>query len=62
MEHSNLLKLNPVVLLSVINTKLRDYYTSLDLLCDDLNIDKVSLEAIFSKINYFYNEKENQFK
>lgn len=62
MEHSNLLKLNPVVLLSVINTKLRDYYSSLELLCDDLNIDKVSLEAIFSKINYFYNEKENQFK
>ncbi|HJB69908.1 MAG TPA: DUF4250 domain-containing protein, partial [Candidatus Flavonifractor avistercoris] len=27
---------DPVILLSVINTKLRDFYPSLDALCDDL--------------------------
>ena len=30
---------DPVMLLSFINLKLRDYYTSLEALCDDLNID-----------------------
>ena len=30
---------DPVILLSVINTKLRDFYPSLDALCDDLQVD-----------------------
>ena len=35
----NELPKDPVMLLSVINTKLRDQYPSLDALCSDLGID-----------------------
>ena len=31
---------DPVMLLSVVNTKLRDYYSTLDVLCEDMQVDK----------------------
>ena len=31
---------DPMMLFSVVNMKLRDHYSSLDELCDDLHIDK----------------------
>ena len=31
---------DPVILLGVVNTKLRDFYPSLEALCDDLEIDR----------------------
>ena len=31
---------DPMILLSFINTKLRDFYPSLDALCEDANISK----------------------
>ncbi len=31
---------DPIMLMSVINLKLRDFYSNLDALCDDMNIDK----------------------
>ena len=34
---------DPMMLFSVINMKLRDYYRSLDELCEDMNIDKEEL-------------------
>ena len=36
---------DPVMLLSVVNTKLRDYYTSLDALCEDMQIPCVCFQA-----------------
>ena len=50
------------ILLSFVNTKLRDEYSSLDALCEDLD---VSLDNIVSRLNnlgYTYNEEENAFK
>ncbi len=52
---------DPVILLSVINTKLRDYYSSLDALCEDLNVDKDELIKKLSTIGYFYKPERNQF-
>ena len=52
---------DPVILLSVINTRLRDYYSSLDALCEDLNIDKEELEKKLSAIGYSYKPERNQF-
>ena len=43
---------DPMILLSVINTKLRDYYQNLDLLCEDLQISKEYLEAKLDAINF----------
>ncbi|MBQ8541786.1 MAG: DUF4250 domain-containing protein [Clostridia bacterium] len=52
---------DPVILLSVINTRLRDYYSSLDALCEDLNVNKEELEKKLSAIGYFYKPERNQF-
>lgn len=52
---------DPNILLSVINTKLRDFYDSLDLLCDDLDYNKDEIEEILSKIDYYYDLNKNQF-
>ena len=35
---------DPFILLSYVNTKLRDEYSSLDKMCDDLDIDRTELE------------------
>ena len=53
---------NPHILLSFINTKLRDQYTSLDALANDLDIDKEEIIKILETIDYFYDENNNQFK
>ena len=53
---------DPVVLLSFINTKLRDFYPNLDALCDDLDVDKNEIIEKLEKINYVYNEEKNQFQ
>ena len=51
----------PNILLSVINTKLRDMYSSLDDLCEDLDESKDEIIEALSKIGYEYNAKLNQF-
>lgn len=53
---------DPVMLLSFINMKLRDQYETLDLLCEDLDINKDEILEKLEKINYFYDETQNQFK
>lgn len=52
---------NPFVLLSIVNTKLRDFYSNLDELCDDLDEDKIEITNILESIGYVYNERNNQF-
>ncbi|MDO5547043.1 MAG: DUF4250 domain-containing protein [Eubacteriales bacterium] len=52
---------NPVILLSYINTKLRDTYPSLDSLCDDLDVDRTALTKTLLAINYSYDKTRNQF-
>ncbi len=52
---------DPVMLLSVINTKLRDYYPSLDALCDDMHIDRKELSDRLDLIDYAYDAGRNQF-
>ncbi|UKI51266.1 MAG: DUF4250 domain-containing protein [Clostridium sp.] len=50
-------------LLSVINTKLRDEYDSLDALADDLDWSIEEINMIFKKrIDYTYNKEKNQFE
>ena len=49
------------MLMSVLNTKLRDYYESIDALCDDLNQNRAELEAKLAAIGYRYDDRRNQF-
>lgn len=50
-----------MILLSFINTKLRDFYKDLDELCEDLNVEKSELTEKLDAIDYKYDEKLNRF-
>ena len=52
---------DPVMLLSVINMKLRDCYASLDALCEDMDEDKQAMIDRLSEIGYEYQKERNQF-
>jgi hypothetical protein len=49
------------ILLSVINTKLRNDYDDLDSLCRDLNLEKEELIIKLQELNYQYAKEFNQF-
>lgn len=57
----NKLPADPVILLGVINTKLRDYYRTLDDLCDDMDISRTELSDRLKMIDYEYDAGRNQF-
>lgn len=50
------------LLLSYINTQLRDNYSDLDELCTVLNIDKQELSKTLKSIGYIYDKAQNAFK
>lgn len=52
---------DPVILLSFINMKLRDYYAGLDALCGDLEINTGELQEKLAGIDYHYDPERNQF-
>ena len=52
---------DPFILFSVINTKLRDFYPSLDALCADLQVDRAVLEAQLAAIGMTYDPSQNKF-
>lgn len=57
----NQLPKDPVLLLSVVNTKLRDHYDSLEALCLDLQVDQEELITKLKGIDYEYDKSQNQF-
>ena len=52
---------DPAILLSFINTKLRDQYASLKELCDDMELEENDLKLILGTLDYEYNETLNKF-
>ena len=50
------------MLLSFVNTRLRDEYDSLEELCAALDVSRSELEERLAAIGYRYNETMNQFK
>lgn len=48
--------------LSFINTQLRDYYSSLESLCDDLAVDRRELEKKLAEAGYSYDKGQNRFR
>lgn len=52
---------DPAILLSFINTKLRDFYPSLTALCEDMELNAEELKNKLSVIGYAYKEDRNQF-
>jgi len=52
---------DPVMLLSYVNLKLRDFYDNLDALCEDLDANRDEIVGKLSGIDYHYDEEKNQF-
>ena len=53
---------DPMILLSVVNTQLRDKYSDLESLCEDLNVDREELIEKLKLVDYLYDSKLNQFR
>lgn len=52
---------DPVMLLSYLNTQLRDFYPSLDELCKSMDLNKEEILQKMQSIQYIYEESKNQF-
>lgn len=52
---------DPIILLSYVNTKLRDDYDSLDELCAALDTDREELVRRLEAVGYTYDEDKNRF-
>ncbi len=53
---------DPVMLMSVLNTKLRDRYDSLEALCDDLELNRDELTGRLHEAGIDYDPERNQFR
>lgn len=58
----NKLPKDPVILLSYVNTQLRDNYNSLEEMCQALDTDKSSIISVLSAIGYRYEPAQNCFR
>ena len=52
---------DPYILLSFLNTKLRDEYSSLTELCAALDADEREITAALAAVGYRYDPSQNQF-
>lgn len=53
---------DPVMLLSYVNTQLRDSYPSLEDFCKAFDVPRSQIEDSLKRIDYIYDEEKNQFK
>ena len=53
---------DPMILLSYLNTRLRDDYLSLDALCEDLNLSRAELEKKLEAVGFAYDAEQNRFR
>ena len=52
---------DPMMLMSFINMKLRDFYPDLDTLCEDMDIDKGQLLEKLTSAGFEYSPENNRF-
>lgn len=53
---------DPMILLSYVNTHLRDDYPTLDALCEDLDVSREALETQLEAVGFVYDERQNRFR
>ena len=53
---------DPMILLSYVNTRLRDDYPTLDALCEDLDVSREALETQLNAVGFVYDERQNRFR
>ncbi|MDD4987798.1 MAG: DUF4250 domain-containing protein [Candidatus Izemoplasmatales bacterium] len=56
------LTMDPYILLSICNMKLRNFYPSLEALCEDLNIEEQVLRDKLADIGFQYESETNCFQ
>ncbi|MBK1811846.1 DUF4250 domain-containing protein [Clostridium sp. YIM B02505] len=61
MDNEQIKSMDPFILLSIINMKLRDFYNNLDALCEDIDISKDVLIDRLLSVGYTYHQETNQF-
>lgn len=52
---------DPVMLLSYMNTQLRDFYPSLEECCRSLDLEQKDIEESLGRIDYHYDSEKNMF-
>ena len=52
---------DPIMLMSWLNLKLRDFYPDLDSLCDDLGLDRKEIEGKMKAAGFEYSEEHRKF-
>ena len=57
-----MLPADPIILLSYINTQLRDHYASLELLCEDLQLSQSEICQKLAALGYAYAPAHNRFE
>lgn len=62
MNKDCILAMDSNIFLSLINMKLRDKYSSLEMLCDDWAVEEEEIIEKLKVIGYEYNMELNQFK
>lgn len=58
----NNLPSDPIMLYSVVNTKLRDEYPTLEDLCTSLDISPDDLQSRLAAVGFTYDPATNQFR
>lgn len=53
---------DPIILLSFINTKLRDEFSDLDELCGSLCVSRDEIESRLESVGYKYDKETNSFR
>lgn len=53
---------DPEILVSMINLKLRDMYSDIEALCEDMDEDKAEIEAVLNAAGYKYDAANNQYR
>ena len=57
----NMIPKDPIMLLSFVNMKLRDFYSDLDVLCDELDVSREGITNPLEAAGYRYDQERNQF-
>lgn len=53
---------DPFILLSYLNTKLRDFYPDLKSLCRDMGLNQEQIEDKMESVGFVYDQTTNQFQ
>lgn len=61
MDKEQLINMDKYMLLSIVNMKLRNEFSSLEAFCDDINVEIDLIKKRLEEIGYKYDKKLNQF-